>query len=135
MENNQNTPHNKSLIEIQQSCVQQLTHQTKGKLDWQVFNDDGKQIYTLDSKYTEGQIFEIQDYVKEFELKAFNIGIKFAKEQKDEEIKKLKEQYDRVISEMRSENDRVVDKLNTLIGLSLEDDEEGSKIGIPENMR
>ena len=123
------------LIDLAQSCVQQLTHQTKGKLDWQVFNDAGDQIYTLDAKYKENQIFEIQDYAKHFELEAFNRGIQFMKEKKQKEIEEIKEKYDRVIKDMREENDKVVDKLNNYIGLSIEDDEEGSKIGIPQHMR
>ena len=127
--------HREILIDLAQSCVQQLTHQTRGKIDWQVFNNDGEQIYTLDSKYSEPQIFEIQDYAKKFELIAFNEGINFMKEKKNKEIQDLKSEYDRVILEMREENDRVINKLNAYIGLSIEDDEEGSKIGIPTNMR
>ncbi len=123
------------LIDLAQSCVQQLTHRERGKLDWQVFNDDGEQIYTLDSKYNEKQIFEIQDYAKKFELIAFNVGIDFMKDKKNKEMQELKAKYDAVIKEMRIENEKVVEKLNVFIGLSIEDNEDGSKIGIPEHMR
>ena len=127
---------NEILIDLQQSCVQQRTHVEKGKLPWQVFNNSNEEIYELDEKYTEPQIFEIQDYAKTFELKAFNIGINFMKGEKNKEILEIREKYDRVIKEMREENQKVVDKLNTFIGLSIEDDtDESSKIGIPLHMR
>jgi len=128
--------HDKSLIPLQQSCVQQLTTNTGAKLDWQVFNDDGKEIHSLTGTFNEKQIFDIQKYVKKFELEAFNIGMFHMKALKNKEIQALEEKYKAVISNMRIENDKVSNKLSELIGLSLEDDQdESSKIGIPEHMR
>ncbi len=127
--------HNKSLIPLQQSCVQQLTTNTGSKLDWQVFNDDGEEIFSLTGTFNEKQIFEIQKYVKKFELEGFNIGMFHMKTQKNKELQTLEEKYKAVVANMRIENDKISNKLNELIGLSLEDDDEGSKIGIPEHMR
>lgn len=127
---------NRSIVDLQQSCVQQLTHRDNGKLNWQVFNNEGTQIHELDKAYNEKQIFEIQDYAKKFELEAFNRGIQFMKDQKNQEIRELEAKYSAVITEMRVENDRVIDKLNTFIGLSLEDEtDEDANFGIPEHMR
>lgn len=126
----------KMLIPIQSSCVQQRTLSSGGKLDWQVFDSEGIEVYTLSSEISDNMIPGIQKYVKKFELNAFNEGINFMKEKKNKEIKELEDKYQTIIQEMRFENNKIANKLHNLIGLSLEDSsDEDSKIGIPEHMR
>ena len=121
---------------LQASCVQQRLHATKGKLDWEVFDNKNNKLYELPKELNDPQIFAIQDYVRKFELNAFNQG---AEEMKNELIKKFNEQkalWEFNFKNLKSENERLSAALNKLVGLSIEDDDDpSSKIGIPSHMR
>ncbi len=124
-----------NLIDIQTSCVQQQTSKHKGKLDWEVYNEDGEVRHVLSKEFSDPQIFEIQRYVKKFELEGFNRGMEEMDRVKSQEIQELQKKYQDIFEAQREENERISNKLSEIIGASLEDNEPGSKIGIPEHMR
>ncbi|RLA69009.1 MAG: hypothetical protein DRG30_10615 [Epsilonproteobacteria bacterium] len=126
---------NELLIPLQQSCVQQLTHQDeRGKQNWEVYNETGEVMWELPKHFTESEIFNIQDYVKKYELNAFDIGMKEMKRRMLIDIQKIQKFNELRINQMQVENTKLATALGNALGMDDEDDGQ-SKIGIPEHMR
>ncbi len=125
----------KLLIPLQQSCVQQLTHQDeRGKQNWEVYNEAGEVMWELPKHFTESEIFDIQDYAKKFEANAFNIGMEEMKRRMTIDIHKMQKMNELRMNQINIENTRLAIALGNAIGANDEDDGQ-SKIGIPEHMR
>lgn len=95
-----------------------VTQQSQGhiKTDWSVRNKDNKTLIEFPKTYTEAEMFKIMDFVKEYELEAFNTGIKLGKEKTvvvyDKRIAELMD----IIKEMKSENERLASILDKHFG-------------------
>ena len=123
-------------LDLQGSCFQQQTLADGTMNDWQIFNDAGKEVYSLPKKFSMEDNFVIAEYAKKFELLAYQVGRDDMMKKKNLEFSIMEDKYKKVIDDMRIENDRVSNVLNNLIGSSIEDEgDEDSKIGIPTHMR
>ena len=123
-------------LDLQGSCFQQQTLTNGTFNDWQIFNKDGEEVYSLPKEFSMEQNFIISRYAKKFELLAYQVGRDDMMKKKNLEFSIMEDKYKKVIDDMRVENDRVSNVLNNLIGSSIEDEgDEDSKIGIPTHMR
>ena len=128
------TQTDKSILDL---ATAHMTQHTNGhiKSDWSIEkNITDEVIIKFDKTYNEKQMFKILDFAKEYELIAFNKGIKFGKEKTitvyEEKLKVSQMQ----INLMSAENDRL-SKLLDKLSLGTEDTEEDdAKFGIPAHM-
>lgn len=101
-----------SLIDLANSSI---TQHTNGAIrsEWKVFKpDDNKPLMTFPKNYTEKEIFNIMDFAKKYELKAFNAGIKFQKNKQNNILKNIIEEQKKLIEALRKDNDRLAEALD-----------------------
>ena len=123
-------------LTLQGSCFQQQTLSDGSNNDWQIFNKEGDEVYSLPKEFSMEENFIISKYAKKFELLAYHQGRDDMLKKKNMEFQVMEDKYRDVIQDMRDENDRVTTVLDNLLGASMDDDEsEEAKIGIPEHMR
>ena len=104
------------LIDLATAHVTQLTKHGK-KSKWFVRkNITSEDLATLRSTFNEGEVFEILDFARKFELIAFNAGIQFQKKLSNAYYKKLLDGHKRVINELTTANTKLADKLKDIIG-------------------
>lgn len=120
---------------LRTSCLQQETSQTKGKFPWVLFDKDGNQLWELPADIPDKHIEPITLFAKEFEQRAYHLGVKDASDAYKKEIEIMKNIYEVEMQRMREENDRVSTMLDKHLRETLEEDDEESKFGIPEYMR
>ena len=122
-------------LTLQGSCFQQQTLADGTNNDWQIFNKEGEEVYSLPKTFTMDDNFVISKYAKKFEKIAYQQGRDDMLKKKNMEYQLMEDKHQKVIQEMRDENNRVSTILNNLLGASMEDDEGGdAKIGIPVHM-
>ena len=98
-------------------AVSHVTQQTNGhiKTDWSVqLNKTDKEILTLPSTYLDNDIFKIMDFAKEYELIAFNKGIKLGKEKIMKVYKDKLDLAERRIEFMKAENEKLANALEQI---------------------
>jgi len=102
----------KSLLALATTHVNQYSKGSE-KTDYQLqLNETGEVIYEFPKALTDAQMFGIMDFMKKYELEAFNTGIKF---QKTKDNKVLKETIDILkgtIDVLEAENDRLANALD-----------------------
>jgi hypothetical protein len=73
----------KELIQLQTANMFQLMHSNGNKENWMIReNITDTVLQEFSSNISDKLMFEIMHFAREFELKAFNAGIQFAKQQK-----------------------------------------------------
>lgn len=82
----------------------------KGKTDWLIRkNKGGETLFVLPKHLRDSDVFTILDFARQYELIAFNAGIKFAEKQKNVSMQNH-------IQALTNENERLANKLVQLIG-------------------
>lgn len=102
-------------IELQTSHVTQISKDGK-KGNWLVKqNGTGKNLHTLPVMLSDQDVFNVMHFAKEYELKAFNSGIRFQKTKQNDFLTDKVEQLTEVIQALTEENERlstVIDKFH-----------------------
>jgi len=106
---------NKDYIHLQNAHVTQYTSVNE-KTDWKVRkNITSEDLAELPGDLTEAEVFKVLEFARDFELIAFNTGIRFGKAE-------MRNHYEPIISRMkqdvllmRSENERLASKLEKFI--------------------
>lgn len=112
----------KDYIQLQNSHV---TQHTNGhiKSDWEVQENISNDILCLfPNTVNEELMFKITDFAKEFELKAFNSGIKLGKEKTVAVYEPKIKQMEEAIKQMKSENVRLSEALEEEMLKGMEND-------------
>ena len=100
-----------ALIELAASSI---TQHTNGHIrsEWKVYTTgNDRPIMTFPSTYKENEIFNIMDFAKKYELKAFNAGIKFQKDKQNEVLKEIIENQKTLIEALKNDNERLAEAL------------------------
>lgn len=106
---------NNDLVHLQHAHVTQYSN-SKGNSMWKVRkNITSEDLYELPSELTEEEVFAILDFAREFELIAFNEGIRFGKKEVRRTYESTIATYERTLKLAREENERLSDKLIKLI--------------------
>jgi len=92
----------------------QLTNNNT-KSDWSLqLNGTNEEIFTLPKALTDSQVFSIIDFVKKYELIAFNEGIMFQKGKQNEVLKNEIDEHMNIRSLLEEENARLSSVVETL---------------------
>jgi len=103
------------LIDLQNSHVTQ--HTTNGiKSDWSIEkNITDEQIFILPSKLNDMEVAKIMRFIKNYELEAFNTGIKFQKDKQNGFMKDTITTLQKNNSDLARENIRLATILENLL--------------------
>ena len=102
------------MLELATSHVTQHTT-NNGKTDWSVqLNETDKEIFTLPKQLNETEVFAIMDFVKKYELEAFNKGIEFQKDKQNSVLKITIDSQLNLIKKLEDENERLSDVLDQM---------------------
>ena len=113
MENNELK--NEDLVHLQHAHVTQYSD-SKGNSKWKVRkNITNEDLFELPSDLTEEEVFEILRFAREFEIIAFNEGIRFGKKEVKRRYESIIKNYEENLRLVREENDRLANKLLKLI--------------------
>ena len=106
---------NNDLVHLQHCHVTQYSDST-GNSMWKVRkNVTSEDLFELPSELTEEEVFKILEFAREFELIAFNVGIKFGKKEMRRSYEETINTYERTLQLAREENERLSNKLIKLI--------------------
>jgi hypothetical protein len=103
-----------SLLDLATSHV---TQHTKGhiKSDWSIqLNSSNTEVCTLPKCLGEQDVFRIMDFIKEYELKAFNTGIKFQKNEQNLVLKDVIQKQKHQIELLAEENIRLANAIEQI---------------------
>ncbi len=104
----------KEYILLAHAHVNQIT--AKGvKGDWKIeANKTNDLLGTLPNSLDESQVFSIMDFVREYELIAFNVGIALGKEKQKEIDDRIELELTRKLEIASEENERLAEVLDKL---------------------
>ena len=95
------------LIDLQSAHVTQHTNDGI-KTDWKIRkNITSEDIFALPMRLHETEVFSIMDFVKKYELIAFNAGIKFQKGKQNELLVSKIKELELLVGEFATENERL----------------------------
>ena len=105
------------LIDLQNSHVNQYTDENGKKSVWEVQkNKTNEVLAVLPKELNDEQVFKVLHFARDFELLAFNIGMKYMQKEMIENHLAEKSVYMKMIDQLKQENERLAEKLEELIG-------------------
>ncbi len=105
----------KTYIDLQDCHATQISG-NDGDSKWAIKNTNGDTLYELPSEWNEKQVMEAIHFARKFELIAFNAGINFMKEKKNEEIINIRKGFEGFKQLMMDENLRLAFMLEEIHG-------------------
>ncbi len=96
----------KTYIDLQ-DCHATQTTIDGSETTWAVKKSNGEVIDYLPSEWSEKDVMKAIHFARKFELIAFNAGIDFMKQKKNDEITNIKQQFDGFRKMMKEENERL----------------------------
>lgn len=110
------TEENKDIIHLQNAHVTQYTNEGTNKTEWKVRkNITSEDLFELPSDLTEAEVFKILEFAREFELIAFNEGIKLGKDKTKKGYESIIQRLENNIMLAREENIRLATTLEKFI--------------------
>jgi len=95
------------------------TQQSKDgiKSNWSIqLNETNEDLIEVSRLLNENEMFSLLDFMKKYELEAFNIGINFQKSKQNEVLVNTITEQKSIIDGLAKENERITDILDNLIG-------------------
>lgn len=106
---------NKDLIHLQHAHITQYSD-VNGKSQWKVRkNITSEDLAELPSDLTEEEVFKVMEFARDFELIAFNEGIRFGKTEMRNYYESILQRMKENLVAARDENIRLAEKLEKFI--------------------
>jgi len=96
-------------------ATQQSANGTKGNWHLQL-NETNEELIEISKLLNETEIFSLLDFMKKYELEAFNTGINFQKGKQNEVLANTITEQKALIDGLAEENERIATILENLIG-------------------